>query len=60
LLRPFLGRRVVVKLLFGDEVEGTLSRVDKFEMLVTPPDGAAVIVFKGAVATIREAPAGVK
>lgn len=55
LLTRFLGKRVAVRLLFGDEVDGVLSRVDKFELLVTLADGAVACVFKGAVATIREA-----
>jgi hypothetical protein len=58
LLRPLLGHRVVVRLLFGDEVEGVLSRVDKFELLVTQADGSAVVVLKGGVSTVREAPTG--
>ena len=56
LLNRFLGKRVVIRLLFGDEVEGTLSRVDKFELLLTRADGAAVIVFKGGISSVREAP----
>jgi hypothetical protein len=58
LLRPLLGKRVAIRLLFGDEVEGVLSRVDKFELLVTLPDGSAVVVLKGGVSTVREAPQG--
>jgi hypothetical protein len=55
LLRPFLGHRVTVKLVFGETVEGVLSRVDKFELLVTLADGSAVVVLKGGVSTVREA-----
>ena len=56
LLRPLLGKRVTVRLVFGETVEGVLSRVDKFELLVTLPDGSAVVVLKGGVSTVREAP----
>ncbi len=56
LLSRFTGRKVAIRLLFGDEIEGWLSTVGRFEMLVTLADGAVVCIFKGAVASIRETP----
>lgn len=58
LLRPPLGRRVTIRLVFGDAVEGVLSRIDKFELLVTLADGSTCIVFKGAISSVAEAPQG--
>jgi sRNA-binding regulator protein Hfq len=58
LLWPLLGRRVSIRLVFGDTVEGVLSRIDKFELAVTPTDGSTCIVFKGAISSVVEAPQG--
>ena len=52
LLARFLGKKVVVRLVFGDTVTGTVHAVGRYEMAVLLTDGTTTVVFKNAVATI--------
>jgi hypothetical protein len=57
LVKPLLGKRVVVVLAFGETWRGTLRQVSKFELEIELDGGAKLVLMKGAVGSIAEAKA---
>jgi sRNA-binding regulator protein Hfq len=55
LLMRLLGKRIVVRLTFGDSVSGSLHAFSRYELVVIEGNGSQTIVFKGAVASVTEA-----
>jgi hypothetical protein len=54
LLRPLVGKPVVIVLTSGTEWRGTLRQISKFEMEIELVGGARLILMKGAIGSIAE------
>ena len=55
LIRRFLGRRITIRVVTGEDVVGVLSTIGRFEVAVTISDGSQTVLLKHAVVSITEA-----